>query len=470
MTTMNTDAAVADHFFSYERGPAMRRYMIVYALAALAGSALWGGVGGVLIPLHVQQIEFGQYFSGALAAVNLQELTNLKAQIAAGAATASAEQQRLLEVMAAYESAKANALATIKAIAVAVTMLMQPLIGIVSDRTRSRWGRRAPWIVAGAVATVVGLLSMQYSNSIMQLLLGWVVAQVGVNMVLGPLGATVADRMPAAQRGVMSAVAGAGLVLGFIAGMSIAGALIGHVGFKSYLMFAAAVLVCSLLFVLVARDVPSSYMRHQAASMRTHLVSCTLALRDPDFRWVWSARILLMFGYAVSSTYSVYILQSYIQPAMNAAEAAKAVSLLNLAALPGTVLAMVIAGRWSDRIMRRKPFVIGASFLLAASMIPPLVWPTLAALYMKFVIGGIAFGIFLAVDQALLIDVLPNKGSAAGRDLGMGAFAANLGSFMGPILAGVVLSATGGYRMIWLAALLLAVIAAFALMPVKRAA
>lgn len=468
MTTMNSDAAVADHLFSYERGPAMHRYMIVYALAALAGSALWGGVGGVLIPLHVQQIEFGRHFAGALASVNLQELANLKAQIAAGAATASAEQQRLLEVMAAYESAKASALATIKSIAVAVTMLMQPLIGVVSDRTRSRWGRRAPWILVGAIATVAGLFWMQYANTILRLLLGWVVAQVGVNMVLGPLGATVADRMPAAQRGVMSAVAGAGLVLGFILGMSIAGALVGHVGINSYLMFAAAVLVSSTLFVLVARDVPSSYMRHQAASIRAHLLSCTHALRDLDFRWVWGARILLMFGYAVSATYSVYMLQSYIQPAMSAAEAAKAVSLLNLAALPGTVLAMVITGRWSDRIMRRKPFVIGASFLLAASMVPPMVWPTLAALYVKFIIGGVAFGIFLAVDQALLIDVLPNKGSAAGRDLGMGGLAANLGSFMGPILAGVVLSATGGYRMIWLAALLLAVIAAFALMPVKR--
>jgi MFS family permease len=257
--------------------------------------------------------------------------------------------------------------------------------------------------------------------------------------------------------------------VGFILGISIAGAMVGHFGMRSYLIFAAVVLLFSIAFVLVAPDLPSSSMQIQAARLGTHLLSCTYALRDPDFRWVWGARILLMFAYAAAATYTIYMLQSYIEPGLTVAQAAKTVSLLNLAALPGTVLAMAITGRWSDRIMRRKPFVIGASFLLAAAFLMPYLWPTLIALYVKYVIGGIAFGVFLAVDQALVIDVLPNKQGAAGRDLGMGAFAANLGSLMGPIMAGALVSATGGYRTIWLAALLLAVIAAFALMPVKRA-
>jgi MFS family permease len=469
MTTIDSAAPFAEHhLFSYERGPAMRRYMLVYAFAALAGSALWGGVGGVLIPLHVQQIEFAQFFAGAMASVNLQELIALKAQIAAGAAKASAEQQRLLDALAAYESAKASNLSMIKAIAVAVTMVLQPLIGIASDHTRSRWGRRAPWLVIGAAATLAGLIGMQYSTAIWQLLAGWIVAQVGVTMVMGPLGATVADRMPAAQRGLMSAVAGVGVLVGFVLGTTIAGALYGQFRVGTYLIFAVAVVLFSVSFVLVARDRSSLSMQHESVGLGTHLLSCTYALRDWDFRWVWVARILTMFGYAAAATFTVYMLQSYIEPALTAEQAAKTVPLLYLASLPGTLLGMVVTGRWSDRIMRRKPFVIGASFLLAASMIVPFLWPTLTALYVQFVVGGVAFGTFLAVDQALLIDVLPYKG-AAGRDLGMGQFAANMGSVMGPILAGVVLSATGGYRMVWLAALLLAVFAAFALMPVKRA-
>ena len=469
MSAIDSATPVAEqHTLSYERGAPMRRYMIVYGLVALAGSALWGGVGSVLIPLHVQQIEFAQYFAGAMASVNLQELVTLKAQIAAGAAKATADQQRLLEVMAAYESAKAGSLSMLKSIAFAATMLMQPLIGFASDRTRSRWGRRAPWMLIGAIATAAGLIGMQHSTSILQLLLGWVVAQVGSNVVMSPLAATVADRMPAVQRGRMSAVAGVGLLAGFMLGVATAGALFGHFGVGSYLIFAAALLLCSISFVLVARDLSSISMRQQVASLGAHLLSFTHALRNPDFRWVWVARVLVMFGWSTSAVYSVYMLQSYIQPALTAAEAAKTVSLLNLAAFPGTLLAMVITGRWSDRIMRRKPFVIGACFFLAASMIVPVVWPTLIALYVQIVLAGMAVGTFLVVDQALLIDVLPNK-AAAGRDLGIGQFAINLGQVMGPILAGVVFSATGGYRMIWLAALLVLVFSAFALMPVKQA-
>ena len=165
----------------------MRRYMILYALTALAGSALWGGVGGVLIPLHVQQIEFAQFFAGAMASVNLQELVALKVQIAAGATKASAEQQRLLDVMAAYESAKGSRLTMVKSIAIGVTMLMQPLVGVASDRTRSRWGRRAPWILIGATATVAGLSGTHFATTIPQLMLGWIAAQLGSNMVMGPL-------------------------------------------------------------------------------------------------------------------------------------------------------------------------------------------------------------------------------------------------------------------------------------------
>ena len=100
-------------------------------------------------------------------------------------------------------------------------------------------------------------------------------------------------------------------------------------------------------------------------------------------------------------------------------------------------------------------------------MTVPFVWPTLAALYVQFILAGLAIGTFLVVDQALLIDVLPDKG-AAGRDLGIGQFAINLGQALGPVVAGALLSATGGYRMIWIAALLFALLSAFALMPVRR--
>lgn len=453
----------------YAADPArLRRYMALYALAILSITAIWGGVGHLLLALHIQQIEFARFFTGALASVNLQDLNLLKTQVAAGAVIATPEQQHLLRLLASFETAKAASLSLVTSVGVFVTMLCQPVVGLLSDRTRSRWGRRAPWIVGGALVSGASLVALCYSPTVGALVALWVVAGIATNAASGPLAATVPDRVPADKIGLVSAINGLGFILGLVLGMLVAGALFGRMGLNAYLPFGAMVAVSCCLFALGARDHASTHLRVVRVGIPAHLKSFTVALRDADYRWVWIAKVMILFGYSVAGTFNVYMLQSYIEPALSTAEAARTAPLLQLAALPGTLIAMVAAGRWSDRIRRRKPFVIGASLLLASSMLVPLAWPSLVALYLQAVIGGIAVGAFLVVDQALFIDVLPDR-QAVGRDLGMSNLAGNLGQAIGPGVAGAVLALTGGYRMIWLAAFLLVMIAAVAVIPVKRA-
>lgn len=452
----------------YEGGSAMRRYMVCYLLVALSLTAVLGGIGAVILPLHFQQLEFAKYFVGAMAQVNLQELIALKAQITAGAVVASTEQQSLLRLLADFEAAKAADVSLATSLAVAATMIMQPIIGVVSDRTRSRWGRRAPWMVVGAIVTMLGVVVMYLSSSVAQLIAGYALVLVANAVVGGPLSATVVDRIPALKRGAMSAVAGVGLLVGYVCGLAVAGTVYGKIGTASYLAFGITVVGLVLIFITLARDASSEHLEFEKASIGSHLQSFTYAIRDADFRWVFIARVVMLFGYSVSGTFGIYMLQSYIEPGMSAEQAAKTMPLLHLVGMPASFIAMLISGRWSDKVGRRKPFVIGASLLLAASMAVPFMWPSLWALYAQHLLAGIAVGTFLVVDQALLIDVLPDK-KAAGRDLGIGTLASNLGQAIGPIVAAGVLAATGGYRMIWLTALVLTVVAAFAVMPVKRA-
>ncbi|WP_157751091.1 MFS transporter [Actinoplanes derwentensis] len=191
-------------------------------------------------------------------------------------------------------------------------------------------------------------------------------------------------------------------------------------------------------------------------------------LRDNDFRWVWLSRILLTFGYAASTALGLYMLQSYITPAMSLADATRTAPLLTAASLPGTIVALLLAGRISDRIGRRKPLVVAASVLMALSMLIPLFWAALPALFLQSIVAGIAFGIYLPVDQALFIDVLPDK-AAAGRDLGIAGLGSNLGQALGPVLAGQVVALTGGYRGVWAVATVLTAIAAIAILRVRTA-
>lgn len=193
-----------------------------------------------------------------------------------------------------------------------------------------------------------------------------------------------------------------------------------------------------------------------------------MPLRHRDFRWVWFSRILLTFGYAVSTTFGLFMMQSYITPALSLTEATRLFPLLTVASMPGTVVAMLISGRVSDRLGRRKPLVVISSGLMALSMLVPLCWPTLTALFVQVVLAGLAFGIYLPVDQALFIDVLPDK-DAAGRDLGVAALGTNLGQALGPVLAGQLIALTGGYRVVWALALALTAAAGLSIFRVRNA-
>jgi MFS family permease len=452
----------------YTGGRPFAGYLLLYCLAAVGIFAIWGAISSILLPNHVQAIEFSRWFTGADASVDLQALNTLKAQVASGAVVPTGEQQRLLGLLADFDAARAQSLSVVTSIGVFVTMFVQPIAGVLSDRTRSVWGRRAPWIAGGAVLGALLLIGMRYSSTIVMIAILWSVAQLVINVAQGPLTATVADRVAEQKLGAASAISGLGSMGGAIVGSVAAGLMFAHLGLDTYYPYAIALAVLCLLFVLVQRDRSSKDLDVAPLRWGEFLRSLVVPLKDADFRWVWIAKITLFFGYTISGTFGFYMLQSYIQPALSAQEATRLAPIMALVGFPGMLAAMLVAGRWSDKIGRRKPFVIWTSVVMASSMLIPFVWPTLPGLFVQAVIGGVAMGAYLVVDQALFIDVLLDK-RTAGRDLGMGALGGNFGQAIGPVVAGQVVALTGGYAMVWLVSAVIVLIAAVAIVPVKRA-
>ncbi|SFR92784.1 Na+/melibiose symporter [Microbacterium sp. cf046] len=447
------------------KGPLSRRYLTWYTIVTLAITAVWGATS-ILLANQVQMLEFGQWFTGADATVDLQQLTLLQQQIDAGTATATADQTRQLELLASFDASRAQSLSIIASIGVVLTMLIQPLVGLASDRTRSRLGRRAPWILFGTLAGAVLLVGVRFAPTIAILGLLWMTAQAILNTASGPLVATVADRMPENRRGTASALGGFGNFFGGVLGGVGAGLLFATVGLDMYFVLAAFVAFAGLMFVIFARDASSKDLAVEKLHWKEFLLGFTVALRSRNFRWVWVARILLTFGYAVSTALALYMMQSYIRPALSVAEASQMAGLLALAGVPFMIIAVLVAGKLSDKLQKRRSFVIFSSALMALSMLIPIISPTLPALFLQAIIGGIAFGTYLPVDQALFIDVLPDQKSA-GRDLGVAALGSNLGQALGPALAGAVVAITGAYLGVWIAAFVLVLLAAVAVIPLK---
>ena len=105
---------------------------------------------------------------------------------------------------------------------------------------------------------------------------------------------------------------------------------------------------------------------------------------------------------------------------------------------------------------------------MAGSFLIPFISPTLPAMFIQVMVTGLGYGTFVVVDQALFIDVLPDK-EAAGRDLGLSSLGQNLGNALGPIVAGAVVGIfAGAYAPVWPIAFALVTIASLLVLRVKR--
>src|SRR5918995_1092311 len=111
--------------------------------------------------------------------------------------------------------------AVIAAVAVIAPILIQPTIGVISDYTMTRWGRRKPYIVIGTVLDVVFIVALAGSNTFLALVAFYFLLQLSSNFAQGPFQGYVPDLVPASQVGLASGLMGMMIVLGTIVGTAI---------------------------------------------------------------------------------------------------------------------------------------------------------------------------------------------------------------------------------------------------------
>ena len=363
------------------------------------------------------------------------------------------------------EENKVGNLAIVTTVLFVFTLFAQPIVGAFSDRTRSRLGRRAPWMLGGAIIGGVFLMGLGSLTSLVWITVFWVVIQVALNALQGPLTAITPDRFPRERRGAASAMAGVGMQVGSTIGIMAAGALAASVGI-GYTAFGVAVIVVAIVFVLVNRDWSSKDAGIEPWSWTAFLAGFWIdPRRHPDFAWAFAARFLFILGYFVVTAFQLYILTDYIGLSLD--EANGAIGTLALAAVVPTLLAIVLAGWWSDRAGRRKVFIYAASAVMVAALAVPLVMPNLTGMIIMSVVNGVGFGLYMATDTALMTEVLPGGGAAAGKDLGILNVATNIPQAMSPAIAGLIIASFGGYPMLFVFGIVAVVAAALVLIPIK---
>lgn len=348
--------------------------------------------------------------------------------------------------------------ATIGALA---AMLAQPIAGQISDRTRSRFGRRAPWILLGALAGGLALVGLAFASSIVGLVIAWTLVQVFFNFAQGPLSAVLPDRVPLKRRGTFAALSGIGLMVGALGG-SIVASFFFHSITLGYVLFAVVAIVLLSLFIAFNPDYSSTALPKEPFSfgdfLRTFWVN---PIKHPDFFWAFVGRLLLYTGYFAVTGFQLYLLTDYF----HVAAPESVIPLLGLLSLVGIIISTVVSGPLSDRVGRRKPFVFASAAVVALGFVLPWVWQDLTAWMIMTFVAGLGFGMFQAVDTALMSEVLPSAKSFA-KDLGIVNIAATLPQTLAPGVAGAIVLAFG-YQALFPIAIALGILGAFAVWPIK---
>jgi MFS family permease len=363
---------------------------------------------------------------------------------------------------------KVNVLAAISFVGGIAAILGNLLAGALSDRTTSRFGRRRPWVLAGAVCSVIALALLANAPGILVLGMALVLFQFCINVDIASLAALVPDQVPLRQRATASAFVGLALPLGTLIGLTLV-AQVTKSTQTSYYTLAAILLVVLTVFVLIVRDKPLPKAVLPAFNLKVFLKSYWINPRaHPDFGYTWIARICVIFGYYTAIAYLFYFLQDVIRydrlfPGQSVAQGVATFQGLATLVL---IVATISSGIISDRLQRRKVFVIGASIMMALALSLLALVPVWSAVLVAAALLGIGFGVFLSGDLALQTQVLPNNRDR-GKDLGILNTANLLPQLVVPIVASVVLSALHSYTALFLIAACATILGAALTLPIK---
>jgi MFS family permease len=399
-----------------------RRLLTSLGIATGAQSALYAGIGSVLLPLQIERID---------------------------------------------RAHKVAALGLVAGVSALFALVFNPIGGALSDRTRSRFGRRAPWLIGGAVGLLVMLTFLGQAGTVLLVLISWSLAQAVSNLYQAPLTAVIPDRVSVARRGAASSATGVASVLGGVAGVGIASQFSGHLA-EGYLALGVLLALTAVYFVTTTADRSTAGLPRPPRDTRgagVRLADFLSALRHRDFALVFASRAAAILGYFLVVGYELYILTDYIRLA-GGMKPARGVTVLAAISAGGAIVAAAVCGPLSDRLNRRKPFVFTSSVIAGAGCILPVLSPTFTTIAVFAVLAGVALGCYLSVDAALVTLVLPRSEDAA-RDLGVLNIANAGPQVLAPLFAAIIIEHLGGYPVLFIAGGCCGVAAAVAVMQVR---
>ncbi|QXT63731.1 MFS transporter [Tessaracoccus palaemonis] len=341
-----------------------------------------------------------------------------------------------------------------------------PLGGALSDRTVGRFGRRRPWIV-GMLAIALVAMAVIGTTTVVPLIVGaYVIGITCAQVGFSSYSVITVEGVPDNMRGKVMGMMGMFGALAMSAGSYLAAAL---VGMPFFLMTAPVLLaiVCSLPLLIGYRDPAKS--REDVPPLKLASLFSGLIVnprKHPDFGWVWLSRFLAGVAMTGLFTYFIYFMMDGL--GLEIAQAGANAGLLSLLSAPVSVVFFTASGWLSDKLGRRKPFVVAAALFMAAALVIAGTATTFAQFIVAWLLFAVGQAMYLTVDLVLCAAVLPDARDA-GKDMGVFQLALSIPAIIVPLVAPAVLAIGGGhnYLLLWGLCAALCALGALAVLKVK---
>lgn len=360
--------------------------------------------------------------------------------------------------------------ASITAFAVApgalAAVIFNALGGRISDRSTSRFGRRRPWLIIGALGMLVGLALIALAPGAALMAVGWFLAQAAGNLALAAYVASIADQLSPAQYGRASGLVGIAGNLAVMIATWLASVLTGNM----IALFLVPGLIGMVLVLVFAFMLPEPVLRENRLPFNLRELVLTFwrnPVKFPDFGLAWGGRFTIILASFMFTTFRVLYMENHL--GLEPGDAVRAVATGVTIYTVTSMVASLLAGWLSDLLGRRKILVAASILIFGLATYLLLHADTVTAFYVVEAIMGLAYGAYIAVDLALVLEVLPDR-EQAGKDMGVFNIANALPQSLAPAFGGFLLANLGGgtdFTALLVAALVAAVIGAVLTMFIR---
>ncbi|MBB4931339.1 MFS family permease [Lipingzhangella halophila] len=366
-------------------------------------------------------------------------------------------------------------LSLVAGVGAAFGIVANPLFGRLSDRTRSRFGRRRPWMLGGIVGALCGLVVVSYAESIPMLVLGWLITQAAMQAVLAPMTAILPDQIPVRYRGRIAGLLSVGQGLATTVGTALLNIFPQSTQWGFLAPISVAVLAVVVLCAVLPDRVPQDADR-PPFSLRGLLGSFWFDPRgNADFAWTLLSRLLAYMGITVLIVYQTYFLLTRM--GVEPERVAAVMFLVLLVENTLAVLGNVVSGYLSDRWRRRKVFVAGSGAAGTLGFLTAALTTEFGVFLVGVALLGIAKGVYAAVDMAMATDLLPEGKGGAAKNMGLFIVASLFPNLLVPMTAPLFLAVgtaanapgapAGNYMALFIAGGVFMFLAAVAVIPIR---